>query len=204
MRYLVPVAALLINSHLALAAPAGAVGPIKPVEVTNELTVSGSVDISNTPDVVVTNDQNNPVPVTVIMQNGEQLFVYEQTVTFLSGENRASRDLFTVPAGRTLLIEHIDGFNAGGSVGQDGQETSLHVSYFSPGSSLGSFPGASVMFESKGDVQEMGSAKVFLPVPADSVVRASLEIRDAAPFTISYRITVAGRLVDTPVRGPFD
>lgn len=184
MKRLISVAALLIASQLALAAPKGPVGPMMRVEVTNE--------------------QNNPVPVTVTNQNSEQLFVYEKTVSFSSGDNRASRELFTVPSGKTLIIEYISGFNAGIEVESDGQETSLHISYNSSGTGLGDFPGANIMFESKSNVQDLGGAKVFLPVPGGSVVKASLQVRDAPEFFMSYRVTVAGRLVDTPVQGPFD
>ena len=196
--------ALLIASQLVFAAPGDTVGPTKPVEVTNEVTVNGSVEVSNTPDVIVANGQNNPVPVTVTDQSGESLFVFERTVTFSQGDNRAARDLFTVPPGKTLLIEYINTHNADANVGPDGQETSLHVNYSAVGGSLGDFPGASHMFESKSEVQDRGGAKVFLPVPTGAVVRATVEIRDAAPFTSSYRVTVAGRLLETPVQGPFD
>jgi len=155
--------------------------PAFKVVVDNENNDPVPVKIKNKAKVVITNTDENPVPVTT----SDGLFVFERTVAFSQGEDFTSRVLFQVPTGKTLLIEYISAFNSAGSssVGPNGQETSFSINYAASGTDLGDFPSANMMFESKSEgLSDMGGAKVFLPVPADMEVKASIRTKEPAPF----------------------
>ena len=155
------------------------------------------VYVANMPDVVVVNGPSNPVSVefeneALNVQITDEFFVVGDTVALSIGESFESEELFTVPSDKTLIIEYIDAFNATVSPA-NGQEARLRISYFSAEGG-GNFPGASFIFRSTSSVNEAGGARVFLPVPPDADVSASI-IRADDSVQTTYRVTVTGRLV---------
>lgn len=181
----------------------------KPVEVVNTPDVNvtnmpdvnvantADVNIANVPEVIVTNDSSNPVSVNVEneafnVQISDEYFVKGDTIALFPGDRFESKELFTVPADKTLIIEYISAFNA--TVGApNGQESKLRVSYFDP-SDGGEFPGASLVFRTTTSVNDSGGARIFLPVPSDTKVSAAMERADDTVQS-TYRVTIAGRLV---------
>ena len=154
-----------------------------------------ATEIKGTVDVVVTNDPSQPIPVDVQNDDTEELFVHADTYALGIGEAAdVSKSLFTVPPGKTLIIEYVDAFNATVPA-PNGQEARVRIFYAEPGG-VG-FPGISLLLRTESGINEGGGQKVFLPVPSDTEVRGSVGRADASVQT-TWRITIAGRLVSNP------
>jgi hypothetical protein len=157
-------------------------------------------NVINTPDVVVTNSPNAPVPVEV--QNfpqapspaAEEFFVSTETIGLSQGEDFSSRELFTVPSDRTLIVEYISAFNAT-ITAANGQEVQFDISYDNP-NDFG-FAIAPIVFSTSSDVNDAAGQRIFWPVPAGTAVNGSIK-RNVDSFQSTYRITVTGRLIPTP------
>ena len=181
---------LIAAASLFFALPAHAKPPVFEVDA----------NVINTPDVVVTNSPNAPVPVEV--QNfpqapapaAEEFFVSTKTIALSQGDDFESRELFTVPSDKTLIVEYISAFNAT-ITSPTGQEVQFDISYNNV-SDFG-FAIAPIVFSTSTGVSDAAGQRIFWPVPPGTTVNGSIE-RNADSFQSTYRITVTGRLIPTP------
>ena len=116
-------------------------------------------------------------------------FVYSSNVA-VSASDSSETVMFTVPAGKELVIEWINFFNAALN-SPPGQTVSLSVTY---NDALGS-PSADLIQSTALGGSLGGSAPVLLPVPPDSDVSVIVG-RNMTGVSETYRVTVTGRLVD--------
>lgn len=88
--------------------PAGPVVTISPSQL--PLAVQGSIGLTGTPNVNVTNLNSNPVPVRNVGEADQPVTLWSASVNVPNGaETVDSGPAFTVPTGKRLIMEYISG-----------------------------------------------------------------------------------------------
>jgi hypothetical protein len=181
--------------------PTGPIGPQGPIGPAGTLAAGTQVGIDPASNTVnIGNTVANPVIVVNKNDPTKQTFQINEgsLITLQSGSLQSVRNLFTVPAGKRLIIEHYSGFAAL-------LPTEDQVPFFAVGSSnnFGSFLNHYLVANLQGTIP--GFEKIYTvsqPMrlyiePGESLVTTVGRIGSNAG-TASFRFTISGYFVDVP------
>lgn len=173
------------------------VGPTKPVKVVNTAaepvpvtgSITGDINITNTPDVNVAN--------TVRVSDGpRQPFNRVETLSFQDGDTVTANDIFTVPDDKQLVVTYAsEAITLPG-----GQKVNFRVNVSSGGSFVAIHqlvPVLSGPLVGGGSPAFVASEPVNFYVSAGQVLSCSA-VRDSSAGFASGRCSVSGYLVDVP------
>ena len=171
------------------------------VPVTGNVTVSGSVNVANTPtvnlapgsSVGINNTAANPVPVFTTNSSDNWQPFQAHASSIQSGTNVSTANIATVPAGKTLIIEYV-AMDAQVPPGQHAEIMEITVSNSGGGLSfpfvIHAQPAAVI-----GDSLFRSNQALKLYSVAGSTVRA-LWRRNSSAGSATFQVLISGRLVD--------